>query len=152
MDLYTILFCDECWPWYILTFQQPCKLFESRNIHLNCVRCHHSLSTILWASKVLIKYSWINIYRIWISWFCSSPTTLLSAWFYVVFFSCPSFWCSFVSKMFTFLAFIAFTPLSWASQVALVAKNPLANAGDVRDVSSLLGSGRSPGAGHGNPF
>ena len=32
-----------------------------------------------------------------------------------------------------------------ASQVALVVKNPLANAGDVRDMGSIPGSGRSPG-------
>ena len=37
-------------------------------------------------------------------------------------------------------------------QVALVVKNALANAGDLRDLSSILGLGRSPGAGHSNPF
>ena len=35
-------------------------------------------------------------------------------------------------------------------QVALVAKNPLANAGDIRDVGLIPGLGRSPGGGHGN--
>ena len=40
----------------------------------------------------------------------------------------------------------------WASQVMLVVKNPLANAGDVRDMSSILGLGRYPGGGNGNPF
>ena len=30
-------------------------------------------------------------------------------------------------------------------------KNPLANAGDAGDAGSILGSGRSPGGGHGNP-
>ena len=34
--------------------------------------------------------------------------------------------------------------------MALVVKNLLANAGDVRDESSIAGSGRSPGGGHGN--
>ena len=29
-------------------------------------------------------------------------------------------------------------------------KNPPANAGDIRDVSSIPGSGRFPGGGHGN--
>ena len=38
------------------------------------------------------------------------------------------------------------------SQVALVAKNPDANAGDIRDVGSIPESGRSPGVGHGNPL
>ena len=40
----------------------------------------------------------------------------------------------------------------WASQVALVVKNPPATAGDVIDVGSIPGSGRCPGGGHGNPF
>jgi len=39
-----------------------------------------------------------------------------------------------------------------ASHVALVVKNPLANAGDVRDMGSISGWGRFPGGGHGNPL
>ena len=39
-----------------------------------------------------------------------------------------------------------------ASQVALVIKNWLASAGDVRDVSSIPGLGRSPGGRRGNPL
>ena len=31
-------------------------------------------------------------------------------------------------------------------------KNPPANAGDPRDAGSVLGSGRSPGGGNGNPL
>ena len=31
-------------------------------------------------------------------------------------------------------------------------KNPPANAGDIRDLSSISGSGRSPGGGHGSPL
>ena len=31
-------------------------------------------------------------------------------------------------------------------------KNPLANAGDMRGVGSIPGSGRFPGGGHGNPL
>ena len=38
------------------------------------------------------------------------------------------------------------------SQVALVVKNPPANAGDIRDTDSIPGSGRSPGGGHSNPL
>ena len=41
---------------------------------------------------------------------------------------------------------------SEASQVALVLKNPPAHAGDVRDMDSIPGSGRSPGGSHGNPL
>ena len=39
----------------------------------------------------------------------------------------------------------------WASQVVLMVKNPLANAGDMRDEGLVPGSGRSPGGGSGNP-
>ena len=39
-----------------------------------------------------------------------------------------------------------------ASQVALVVKNLPATAGDVRDVGSIPGLGRSPGEGHVNPL
>ena len=37
---------------------------------------------------------------------------------------------------------------SWASQVVLVIKKLPANAGDIRDVGSIPGSGRSSGGGH----
>ena len=36
--------------------------------------------------------------------------------------------------------------------MAVVVKNPPANAGDIRVVGSIPGSGRSPGGGHGNPL
>ena len=39
-----------------------------------------------------------------------------------------------------------------AFQVVLVVKNPPADAGDIRDASSIPGSGRSPRGGHGNPL
>ena len=41
---------------------------------------------------------------------------------------------------------------SMSSQVVLVVKNLPVNAGDMRDVGSVLGSGKSPGGDHGNPF
>ena len=40
----------------------------------------------------------------------------------------------------------------WASQLVLMVKIPPANAGDIRDVGLIPGSGRSPGGGHGNPL
>ena len=40
----------------------------------------------------------------------------------------------------------------WASQVALVVKNPPANTGYAGDVNSISVSGRSPGGGNGNPL
>ena len=39
-----------------------------------------------------------------------------------------------------------------SSQVLLMVKNLPASAGDVRDKGSVLGLGRSPGQGHGNPL
>ena len=36
--------------------------------------------------------------------------------------------------------------------MALVVKNPLANAGNIRKTASIPGSGRSPGEGHGDPL
>ena len=36
--------------------------------------------------------------------------------------------------------------------MALLVKNPPANAEDIRDKGSISGSGRSPGGGHGNPL
>ena len=39
-----------------------------------------------------------------------------------------------------------------ALQVGLVVKNPLASAGDIRDMGSIPGLGRSPGEGNGNPL
>jgi len=44
--------------------------------------------------------------------------------------------------------FVKVTELS--SQVALVVKNPPANAGDRRDTVSIPGLGKSPGRGNGN--
>ena len=38
------------------------------------------------------------------------------------------------------------------SQVALVVKNPPARAGDIQDLGSTPGWGRSPGGGHGDPL
>ena len=41
---------------------------------------------------------------------------------------------------------------SWVSQVVLVVMNLSANVGDVRDIDSISGSGRSPGEGKGYPL
>ena len=42
--------------------------------------------------------------------------------------------------------------LSGSSRLTLVVKNPPANAGDIRDLSSSPESGRSPTGGNGNPL
>ena len=41
---------------------------------------------------------------------------------------------------------------AWASQVVLVVKNTSANAGNIRDLSLIPGSGRASGEGHGSPL
>ena len=40
----------------------------------------------------------------------------------------------------------------WASQVVLVVKKLPGNAGDIRDSALILGLGRFPSGGHGNPL
>ena len=53
----------------------------------------------------------------------------------------------------TIFLYLGVTLISaWASQVALVVKNPPANAGDRRDVGLISGWGRSRGGAHGNPI
>ena len=47
---------------------------------------------------------------------------------------------------------IVYACIIGVSSVALVVKNPPANAGDIRDLGSIPGSGRVPGVGHGNPL
>ena len=42
--------------------------------------------------------------------------------------------------------------MSMDPQVALVVKNPLANAGNIRDSGLISGSGRSPAGGNGTPL
>ena len=60
----------------------------------------------------------------------------------------------------TFLASVSYkcmNSMRWAIFITgfpgmLVVKNLSANAGDIRDVGSIPGLGRSPGGGHGNPL
>ena len=52
------------------------------------------------------------------------------------------------SLLLTFEGLFWFT-FSWASQVALVVKNPPANAGDIREANSIPGSESSPRIEHG---
>ena len=56
-----------------------------------------------------------------------------------------------VAKSCTQLSNFHFTSCSHY-QVVLVVKNPPTNAGDIRDVDSITGSGRSPRGGFSNPL
>ena len=60
--------------------------------------------------------------------------------------------CIFTRILFSLCLFVSLSSYNRASQAALVVKNPPAHAGDVRDVGSISGLGRSPGGGHGNPL
>ena len=42
--------------------------------------------------------------------------------------------------------------LLWASHMALIVKNLSSNAGGIKDVGSIPGSGKSPGGEHDNPL
>ena len=56
------------------------------------------------------------------------------------------------SRFLLVIRFIQSSVYIWAFQVALLVKNPPANAGrDPRDVGSIPGSGRSPEGGNANP-
>ena len=58
--------------------------------------------------------------------------------------------CCFCLYVFVFNILCALIASLGASQVVLMVKNRLANAGDARDVGLISGSGRSPGIGNGN--
>ena len=62
---------------------------------------------------------------------------------------CPPYHLCFILS---YIYNICRTIFLWASQVALVVKNLLANAGDIRDVGLIPGLGRSPGGGNGTPL
>ena len=70
-------------------------------------------------------------------------------------YSTPAPWCSIHTQRPCFCwrwALAGDTHWYGASQVALVVKNPPANAGDAGDKGSIPGWGRSPRGGHGNPL
>ena len=57
-----------------------------------------------------------------------------------------------IDEIIMYYLLIVQTSKYWSSQVALVVKNLPANAGDIRDGGSILGWGKSPRGGHGNPL
>ena len=68
-------------------------------------------------------------------------------------FSLPIWSLGYMKMNVTIFLYLGVTLISaWASQVALVVKNPPAIAGDRRDVGLISGWGRSHGGGHGNPI
>ena len=101
----------------------------------------HFLAPHLFSDSVVV-YVWCLLFScVWLfatpfyQWHCQTLSTLFKV-------SLDPF-----PTIFTLLSAIG-----RASQVALVVKNPPANAGDVRHLGSIPGLGRSPGGGHGNPL
>ena len=64
----------------------------------------------------------------------------------------PSYKTGALTNSFSWAVLLHFVIVSRASQVVLAIKNLLAKAGDSRDETSVLGLGRSPGEGNGNPL
>ena len=85
--------------------------------------------------------TWVWILVLWLTTGMSS-----GKWLNLAKLECPTIQNEKNNSFFTGLL------LRWASQVALVVKNPPANAGDIRDVSLIPRLGRFPGGGHGNPL
>ena len=111
-----------------------------------------SASQTLWASCLHIHFLsgsfWDGLDMYWFSlyyWIDGSPNFVLT--------SLPN---SNYQNLFLPIGPLFFPPsvssTLWASQVALVVKNPPANAGHSRDVGSVPGSEKSPEEGNGNPL
>ena len=60
--------------------------------------------------------------------------------------------CNYFVKQRNMLRLLVSYDTRWASQVAVVVKNLPASAGDIRNVGSIPGSGRSLGGGNGIPL
>ena len=65
---------------------------------------------------------------------------------------CPSSHTAYRYNNENFYAHFLWQIIGFRTTVVLVVKNPPANAGNIRDVGSIPGSGRSPRGGHGNPL
>ena len=78
-------------------------------------------------------------------------------WLYSACFAMDSFYYAWLhhqanANTFSSLSINTLINEHWASQVALVVKNPPANSRDARDMGSIPGLGRCPGGGNGNPL
>ena len=60
--------------------------------------------------------------------------------------------CWFWSPKIQWLLNLNYACILWASQVVVEVRNPSANAGDIRNMGSVSGSGRPPGGRHGTPL
>ena len=138
--------------------------------HINRYTVCNFSSCLLWECESRCKTTGKQINM---TMFCSNKTLLTDSMIWI--------WCNFGIKYYSFYFFQTFKkvkiiPSFWSlhkqarlvwdgshcfsaptlgsgvSQMALVVKNLPANAGDIRDVGSVPGLGRSPGGGHDNPL
>ena len=123
--------CSSTFCW------KHCLFFMELLLHFFCWKrirdLYRSLSEL---SRVLLRcvYSFLSIFN----------------WSIVDLQCCVNF--CYTEKWFIYTYTHTHTYIYIASQVALVVKNLLVNAGDIRDAGSIPKSGRSPGGGPGNPL
>ena len=89
-----------------------------------------------WVTSLSLSFTFLEIYNV-------------NAWTLYIFYIWRTKFTFALYKLYTFYSIYE---VLWASQVALVVKNLPANSGDLREVDSIPGLGRSPGRGHGNPL
>ena len=100
---------------------------------------------------VLLHGLSVHEHGIFLHWFKWSLMSLMSVLWSLTYKFCTCF-VRFTLQYFSLSFFWVIVNGIWASQAALVVKNPPADAGDVRDSSLIPGSGGSPGGEHGNPL
>ena len=89
-----------------------------------------------WTSQQIPCESWITGYNL-----CKMYVVNMPLGYFEIIWSCKQYWQQSLES-----------GKGWASQVALVVKNPPASARDLRDPGLIPGLGRSPGGEHGNPL
>ena len=133
--------------WYLVVFLICIFLFINGIVFID------HLDSFLWRnvySKLLsiFKLSGLSFYCWVVCILCMFCIFLSVMWFTDIVFhhmACEAFF-------FFFSFWLCSAACDWASQVVLVVKNPLANAGDARNVGLIPGSGRFPWGGNGNPL
>ena len=110
-------------------------MFTSGVLPLVCQSCQGLLmgSLSLCEDKKMLPFQPVNCWCLWIFLW----NIVISAFIFLILMSVFAFYFILRYNIHTIRA----------SQVVLVVKNPPANIGDMRDVASILGSGRSPWGG-----
>ena len=96
----------------------------------------------------------------WWKWLTSLNWQILSGFdffFFKIFFLMWIIFLSLYCPCYNIISVLVFKPwfkcfLPASAHVALVVKNPPANAGDIKDAGLIPGLARFPGGGHGNPL